>query len=65
MVVVTNMFNFSFQSQNNLTYTIAYKNTLNDPSWMTLSVVPGAAGLITINDPLTNLASRFYRIQIQ
>ena len=58
-------FSFSFQSQNNVAYTIEYKNTLNDPSWVTLTVVTGAGSLMPVTDPLTNLASRFYRIRIQ
>jgi len=62
---VRDTFSFSFQSQNSVPYTIDYKNTLNDPSWATLKVVTGAGGLMTVTDPLTNFASRFYRIRIQ
>jgi len=65
VAVVTNMFNFSFQSQNSVPYTIDYKNTLNDPGWATLKVVTGAGNLMTVTDPQTNSVTRFYRIRIQ
>jgi hypothetical protein len=55
---------FSFTSATNQTYAVEYKDTLNDPAWLTLRTVNGDGGAITISDGMTNLPSRFYRIRV-
>jgi hypothetical protein len=56
---------FAFNSATNLTYAVEYKDTLNDPAWLTLRTVNGDGGTLTIGDGMTNLPSRFYRIRVQ
>ena len=56
---------FSFTSATNLAYAVEYKDTLNDPAWLTLRTVNGDGGTLTISDGMTNLPSRFYRIRVQ
>ena len=54
---------FSFTSATNQAYTVEYKDTLDDPTWLTLRTVNGDGGTLTISDSMTNLPSRFYRIR--
>jgi hypothetical protein len=56
---------FSFASATNLAYVVEYKDTLNDPAWLTLRTVNGDGGTLTISDGITHLPSRFYRIRVQ
>jgi len=55
---------FSFTSATNQAYAVEYKDTLNDPAWLTLRTVNGDGGTRTISDSMTNLPSRFYRIRV-
>jgi hypothetical protein len=55
---------FSFTSATNLAYVVEYKDTLNDPVWLTLRTVNGDGGTLTISDGMTNRPSRFYRIRV-
>ena len=52
-----------FTAQLDRTYTIEYKNTLNDPAWVKFADVPaGAQRPIVINDPSAT-STRFYRLR--
>ncbi len=57
----------SFNSLLGLNYTIEYKNSLTEPSWIPVAgTVPGNGGLITLQD--TNapaVVSRFYRVRTE
>jgi len=55
---------FSFTSATNLDYVVEYKDTLNDPAWVTLRTVNGDGGTLTISDSTTNSPCRFYRIRV-
>jgi len=55
---------FAFTSVTNLDYVVEYKDTLNDPAWLTLRSVNGDGGTLTISNSRTNLLSRFYRIRV-
>jgi hypothetical protein len=57
-------FSFSFQSQNGVTYTIQYQTSLEDNDWSTLETRSGDGTVLTVTDPVTTAARRFYRIQI-
>ena len=60
----TTSVSFSFASATNLDYVVEYKDTLNDPAWLTLRTVNGDGGTLTISNSMTNLPSRFYRIRV-
>jgi hypothetical protein len=53
--------NFSFQTANGQTYSVQYKDDLNDPSWTTLQALTGDGTMQQISDSLTS-PQRFYRI---
>ena len=55
---------FSFISTTNQSYAVEYKDTLTQPAWLTLRIVNGDGGTLTITDSMTNLPSRFYRIRV-
>lgn len=55
----------TFPTQAGFTYTVQYKNNLNDPTWTNLSSVSGTGSPATVVDSTTGLAHRFYRISIQ
>ena len=57
-------FSFSFESVNNLTYTIEYKTNLNQPGWFPLRTNMGNGGVITIQDPVTT-TGRFYQVRAE
>ena len=53
----------NFTGQAGLNYELEYKNALTDSSWILLPpVVPGASGLMVLQDTNTPVASRYYRV---
>lgn len=54
----------SFLTQNGFQYTVFYKNSLTDPTWTTLTSVPGDGSIKTVNDS-SGGAARFYRVGAQ
>jgi hypothetical protein len=66
-IVATTMakggFSLSFSTENGKSYTVQYKNTLNEPTWTDLETVAGTGGNLTITDvTAAGQPSRFYRI---
>ena len=55
---------FAFQSATNAQYVLQYKNSLADPSWISLQTNIGTGGQMTITAPATNNPARFYRMQV-
>ena len=56
-------FSLSFQSENGVSYTVQYKNTLYDPTWTDLKTVVGTGGKLSITDALAaQRGTRFYRV---
>ena len=51
-----------FATQNGVSYTIQYKNSLNDATWTNLQTVTGTGGYMTITDVTGTRPMRFYRI---
>lgn len=56
---------FGIPTQSGYNYTVQYKTNLLDPVWLTLQVVPGNGGVVTINDTTTGANTRFYRVNAQ
>jgi hypothetical protein len=55
----------SFPTQSGLTYTVSWKNDLNDPNWTQLgSPVSGDGTIKSVSDSL-GLPKRFYRLGVQ
>jgi hypothetical protein len=53
----------SLQSETGLNYTLQYKDTLADPSWIPiLPSVPGTGGTIILTDPAPSPSGRLYRV---
>jgi PKD repeat protein len=57
-------FAFAFDTVPGLNYTIEFKDTLDDPIWQTLQIVPGDGSLKVITNLTLNPAQRFYRIKL-
>jgi hypothetical protein len=55
----------SFPTQTGFTYTLTYKDNLNDPNWTLLSPIPGDGTSKTVTNVLTFSPQRFYRLNIQ
>jgi hypothetical protein len=60
-----NNFSFSFATVSGVTYLVEYKDSLDDPIWQTLQIVPGDGTVKTITDPLSAASQRFYRLSLQ
>jgi hypothetical protein len=59
-------FSVSFPTEKGKTYTVQYKNALNDPIWTDLETVAGTGGPLSItNTDTTPHPTRFYRIRSQ
>jgi hypothetical protein len=54
---------FSFQTQNGTNYSVKFKKTLNDVSWLTLQNVLGNGSITNITDNTATNPSRFYSIR--
>jgi hypothetical protein len=61
---VAGQFQFEFDSQGGTSYTVQFKNTLNDPDWQTLTFITGDGTRKLVADSVSN-AQRFYRIKAQ
>ena len=63
-ILTSNTFSVSLTSVAGLNYTLEYKNFLTDANWTILpsSTVPGAGGVITLQDTNVPPAQRFYRV---
>jgi hypothetical protein len=56
-------FSVSFSGENGISYTVQYKNALNDPAWTDLETVVGTGGNLSITDAVVaQRGSRFYRV---
>jgi T5SS/PEP-CTERM-associated repeat protein len=58
-----NQFSFQIQSEAGVTYTVEYKETLNDPAWTKLGTYAGTGSAVTVTDTIAS-ATRFYRVVI-
>lgn len=56
-------FAVSLPSQSGKVYALEYKNSLSDPSWVPLPLVPGNGGLLTIVDRSGVGSQRFFRVR--
>jgi hypothetical protein len=54
---------FSFQTQSGTNYTVKFKKTLNDVTWLTLQTVVGNGSITNITDNSATNPSRFYSIR--
>jgi hypothetical protein len=62
-VLANGNFSLSFHSQNGISYTVEYNNTLNNATWTGLETVIGTGANISITDPFsTQRPARFYRV---
>jgi hypothetical protein len=59
----TSGFNVSVQSSRSAVYELAYKISLDDPTWKTASLAAGTGGQIVLHDPLAQDAQRFYVVR--
>ena len=58
-----NSFSASFQSQNGVTYTPQYKDSISAPAWTPLPTIAGDGGVKTFTDTsISSANSRFYRV---
>jgi hypothetical protein len=55
-------FTVSFPTISGKTYTLQYKNSLNNPSWNPVSSLMGNGGMRSLSDTSPIPASRFYRV---
>ncbi|NOS69504.1 MAG: hypothetical protein HOP33_06185 [Verrucomicrobia bacterium] len=66
MNVIGNSATLSCASQNGFSYTLEYKNSLNDPAWTPiLPATPGNGGTLNLTDATATNATRFYRVKAQ
>jgi regulation of enolase protein 1 (concanavalin A-like superfamily) len=56
---------FSFPTELGPAYLVEYKYSLDDPSWLVLTNVPGTGAPVTITDNDLANPAKFYRIQVQ
>jgi hypothetical protein len=55
-------FSVSVPSQQNLSYTLEYKNTLDDAIWTSVDTEPGNGGTLFLFDSAPTSDTRFYRV---
>lgn len=55
---------FRFTSLIGRSYTVEFKDSLNDLLWDSLPSLPGTGGLLSITNVVTNSPTRFYRLRI-
>jgi PKD repeat protein len=58
-------FVFSFDTIANKTYTVQYKDSVEDSVWQPLQSIPGDGTLKTITNSVLSPATRFYRLSVQ
>jgi len=59
-----NNFSAAFATQSGVTYIVEYKDSLNDPAWLTLQTIGGDGTVKAFTDPAATVAGRFYRIRV-
>jgi hypothetical protein len=59
---VNGNFMVSIQSELGETYTVSYANSLSNPSWQTLTNIPGNGSVITVTNSAAGVTSRFFRL---
>jgi hypothetical protein len=64
-LIASNNLVLTFPSQTGFTYTVQYSSNLGTNLWSSLLSTNGTGASITVKDPLTSQAGRFYRIIIQ
>jgi hypothetical protein len=58
-------FTFSFQSLSGRTYTVQFKDDLQNASWSFLQTIPGDGSLKNVVAPVAGVPQRFYRLSVQ
>jgi hypothetical protein len=61
--IARGLFSLSFASQSGKSYTVQFKNSLNDPAWTDLEKLVGTGANLSITDPdAARQPARFYRV---
>ncbi len=55
----------SFTTGPGVVYTVEYSDRLTLPAWTSLQTVTGTGSILSVNDPATISATRFYRVHIE
>ncbi len=63
-VVVAGNVQLRFLTQPGQSYTVQYKNSLNQPAWQTWQTVIGNGGVLTVPAPFSGGTNCFYRLQL-
>ena len=58
-------FSFSFETVTGFTYTIQFKETLQDAEWQTVESQTGDGLVHRLQVPISGLSQRFYRLLVQ
>ncbi len=61
--VGSNGFSLTVPSQSGHVYVLQYKNSLTDPNWISLPLIPGNGGPLLLADPSPPNSQRFYQVQ--
>ena len=56
---------FSISTLTNLSYTVEFKDTLDDPVWTALQTFGGTGDVFSITNFTTNSMMRFFRLRIE
>jgi hypothetical protein len=56
-------FTFSFGTSSGVTYTVEYKNEIEQTNWVTLQTVTGTGGNVSVTNSLRAAAHRFIRVR--
>lgn len=59
----TNGFNLTVPTRSGRVYRLEYKANLSDNNWITLPLVAGTGGVITLTDPTATDTQHFYRVR--
>jgi hypothetical protein len=57
-------FTWSFMTQDQMSYIVQYKTSLNDPLWTDLQTVTGTGGIVTVSHAVAGRPAGFYRLKI-
>jgi PKD repeat protein len=63
-IIAGGEFRFSFETVSGVTYTVQFKDALDDPVWQPLQSVAGDGLMQTITNLTTTPAQRFYRLSV-
>jgi len=58
-----NHFSLSLPTQSGRVYVLQYQASLSSPNWLSLPLVPGNGGTVTLTDSSATNSQRFYRVQ--